>query len=114
MPKINSQKRSERIIIRVRPEEKIRIENLAKANLKSPSDYIRERSLSDKTHEEIEFDIKNAVETQVDLIKQKMQLEYNLTFEAEYQRRVGSLNWWKLWNDWREYSKKNGLQKLLK
>ena len=100
MPKINSQKRSERIIIRVRPEEKIRIENLAKANLKSPSDYIRERSLSDKTHEEIEFDIKNAVEVQVDLIKQKMQLEYNLTFEAEYQRRVGSLNWWKLWNDW--------------
>ena len=114
MPKINGQKRSERIIIRVRPEEKIRIENLAKANLKSPSDYIRECSLSDKTHEEIESEIKKAVEIQVDLIKQKMQLEYNLTFEAEYQRRVGSLNWWKLWNDWREYSKKHGLQKLLK
>jgi len=43
-----------------------------------------------------------------------MQLEYNLTFEAEYQRRVGSLNWWKLWNDWREYSKKNSVQRLLK
>ena len=114
MPKINSQKRSERIIIRVRPEEKIRIENLAKANLKSPSDYIRERSLSDKTHEEIEFEIKKAVEAQVEFIQQKMQLEYNLTFEAEYQRRVGSLNWWKLWNDWREYSKKNSVQRLLK
>jgi len=114
MPKINGQKRSERLIVRVRPDEKIRIENLAKANLKSPSDYIRERSLSDKTHEEIEFEIKKAVEVQVEFIQQKMQLEYNLTFEAEYQRRVGSLNWWKLWNDWREYSKKNGSQKLLK
>jgi len=114
MPKINGQKRSERLIVRVRPDEKIRIENLAKANLKSPSDYIRERSLSDKTHEEIEFEIKKAVEVQVEFIQQKMQLEYNLTFEAEYQRRVGSLNWWKLWNDWREYSKKTGTQKLLK
>lgn len=114
MPKISGQKRSERIIIRVRPEEKIRIENLAKANLKSPSDYIREQSLSDKTHEEIELEIKKAVDTQVELIQQKMQLEYKLSFESEYQERIGSLNWWKLWNDWRQYSKKNGLQKLLK
>ena len=114
MPKINGQKRSERIIIRVRPEEKIRIENLAKANLKSPSDYIREKSLSDRTPKEIESEIKKAVEERIELIQQKMQLEYNLTFEAEYQRRVGSLNWWKLWNDWREYSKKTISQKLIK
>ena len=90
MPKINGQKRSERIIIRVRPEEKVRIENLAKANFKSPSDYIREKSLSDRTPKEIESEIKKAVEERIELIQQKMQLEYNLTFEAEYQRRVGS------------------------
>ena len=59
-------------------------------------------------------EIKKAVEERIELIQQKMQLEYNLTFEAEYQRRVGSLNWWKLWNDWREYSKKNSVQRLLK
>lgn len=114
MPKINGPKRSTNIIVRLYPDEKKQIQNLAKANLKSPSDYVREKSLSELTPKQTKNLIEAEVENQVQYIKRALELEYQIRFESEYQRRVGSLNWWKLWNDWREYSKKTISQKLLK
>lgn len=101
MPKIKGPKRSDRVIVRVYPEEKTRIENLAKAELKPVSDFIRERSLAGFTPEEGLAELNRRVDEEVARKQAEMKLANRLAFEEDMSAKMRSWNFWKMLNEWR-------------
>ena len=101
MPKLKGPKRSDRLIIRVYPEEKVRIENLAKSELKPVSDYIRERSLAGFTPEEGLAELNRQLEEFKLIEREKLKQEAKTQFDQNLKDTLRGWNFWKMLNEWR-------------
>lgn len=101
MPKLKGPKRSDRLIIRVYPEEKVRIENLAKSELKPVSDYIRERSLAGFTPEEGLAELNRQLEEFKIIEGLKLRQRMETEFTQKLKDELRGWNFWKMINEWR-------------
>ena len=101
MPKLKGPKRSDRLIVRVYPEEKVRIENLAKSELKPVSDYIRERSLAGFTPEEGLAELNRRLEEYKVIEREKLKQEAKTRFDQDLKDTLRGWNFWKMINEWR-------------